>query len=197
MMLIFEVLPKVSPAYGGGKRGAQPNPFHIINTISPPPHHYWAMAHIKDFTTNTHFSSVRKPDGLRKSNQFLLKDYLDSHKQILHSLSFINKQQIQLGLNNHNTLHMLKLFIMSQTYCPVRFTWKKMRPQWHYHPKWIKQSNCVKKSCSIPAGMSCSPSSQTLIPILRWTCPLPGNNTSSCHWIKSHIPITTQCYCSC
>lgn len=109
-------------------------------------------------------------------------------------------------------------YLAALTYCPVRFKWKDLGPR--FWPRWIKEGNCkdadsgsqgkkkgskkkdnsIRRSCSIPAGMTCAPKKSTTMTLLWWHCKhasQKNSQSSQCLWINIKYPIITQCTCSC
>ncbi|KAH9519745.1 GTPase required for pre-60S ribosomal subunit nuclear export and maturation [Bulinus truncatus] len=81
------------------------------------------------------------------------------------------------------------------TSCPVVHSWKYLGI--HFWPHWIKEGNCLRKrSCSLPEGMMCNPSSSTNIALLRWQCKNYKNH-NTCQWTHILYPVLTECSCSC
>lgn len=94
---------------------------------------------------------------------------------------------------NRKTKRKIQKFLWSYSYCPVRYRWKELSIR--FWPRWIKVGQCEnKRSCSIPAGMTCQPSKMQNIKILRYYCPY---SSKTCSWIKIEYPILAQCTCGC
>ncbi|KAK3090088.1 hypothetical protein FSP39_009084 [Pinctada imbricata] len=96
---------------------------------------------------------------------------------------------------NRRTRKKVQKYLWNFTHCPVFHTWKDLGIR--FWPRWIREGRCYQgRSCSIPPGMQCRPSSKTRKTLLRWHCrgPEPGSN---CSWIRFQYPILTECSCSC
>ncbi|XP_014671814.1 PREDICTED: noggin-2-like [Priapulus caudatus] len=98
---------------------------------------------------------------------------------------------------NEKSRRKFQQWLWAYTYCPVVHKWKDLGVR--FWPRWIREGRCYSEpgySCSVPAGMSCRPSTQTNITILRWHCPR-WNPKQPCSWIRIQYPIINKCECSC
>ena len=156
----------------------------------------------KDY--NREFMSIRQPAEMRTNpNGTLL--YKFSNKQVPlgpmpEEIEALSDKAVKLSDDgpelrikfSRKTKRKLQKFLWSYSYCPVRYRWKELSIR--FWPRWIKTGQCEsKRSCSIPAGMTCQPSKMQNIKLLRYYCPFAGN----CHWIKIEYPILAECSCGC
>ena len=153
---------------------------------------------------NREFMSIRQPAEMRTNpNGTLL--YKFSNKQVPlgpmpEEIEALSDKAVKLSDDgpelrikfSRKTKRKLQKFLWSYSYCPVRYRWKELSIR--FWPRWIKTGQCEsKRSCSIPAGMTCQPSKMQNIKLLRYYCPFAGN----CHWIKIEYPILAECSCGC
>ncbi|XP_059158750.1 noggin-like [Physella acuta] len=102
--------------------------------------------------------------------------------------------KIHLNLGN-SARSKVQNYMWSLTYCPVVHTWVNLGAS--FWPQWIKKTSCTtKRSCSVPAGMTCQPSTNTWKFILRWSCQDHVNSTG-CKWIPHPYKVITACSCKC
>uniref|UniRef100_A0A8C8RAN7 Noggin n=1 Tax=Pelusios castaneus TaxID=367368 RepID=A0A8C8RAN7_9SAUR len=88
----------------------------------------------------------------------------------------------------------LQLWLWSQTFCPVLYTWNDLGSR--FWPRFVKVSSCYgKRSCSVPEGMVCKPAKSVHLTLLRWRCQRRGGQR--CTWIPIQYPIISECKCSC
>lgn len=93
------------------------------------------------------------------------------------------------------TRRKLQKFLWAYSYCPVRYMWRELSKR--FWPRYIKLGACEnKRSCSMPAGMTCQPSKLKYVTLLRFYCPVRGSR-KSCQWIKIDYPILSECSCGC
>lgn len=93
------------------------------------------------------------------------------------------------------TRRKLQKFLWAYSYCPVRYTWQELSVR--FWPRYIKMGACEnKRSCSVPAGMTCQPSKLIYVRLLRFYCAVRGSR-KSCQWVKIKYPILSECSCSC
>ena len=87
-------------------------------------------------------------------------------------------------------------FLTAYIYCPVLYRWKDLGAQ--FWPRWIREGDCFRdRSCSIPAGMSCTPKTFTRKTLLYWDCRHAATRGATCSWIRIQYPVITKCACSC
>ncbi|KAG9279237.1 noggin-1-like [Astyanax mexicanus] len=88
----------------------------------------------------------------------------------------------------------LREFERERALCPVVQTWSDLGAR--FWPRYVRMGSCSReRSCSVPAGMLCTPAASTHVTLLRWRCARRG--TLRCAWIRVHYPIITECKCSC
>ncbi|XP_013093820.1 noggin-like [Biomphalaria glabrata] len=153
-------------------------------------------------TTTTHFPDIDK----ETINEFLRKKHFDKDFMSVHEPSSALKQQLTERLEHGRNLipkyvklklrldkktkNRVQNYLWSMTKCPVRYTWKYLGTK--FWPRWIREGQCPKKSCSIPPGMSCRPAETVNKTILMWRC-----ENLHCAWKHFTFPILTKCTCSC
>lgn len=153
---------------------------------------------------DSHFMSLRRPSEMTSNpNGTLLYQFTKEDTprgKMPDEIEALTQKAIQLSADgyelrvkfNRKTKKKIQKFLWSYSYCPVRYKWKELSIR--FWPRWIKEGRCDnKRSCSIPAGMSCQPTKMKNIKLLRYYCPYKGN----CEWIKISYPILSQCTCAC
>lgn len=114
--------------------------------------------------------------------------------KLFRSAKLQDDTRIRLNLGN-GARSKVQNYMWSLTYCPVVHTWVHLGAS--FWPQWIKTARCTtKRSCSVPAGMTCKPSSSTHKTILRWFCKDLVNRTG-CKWIPHPYKVVTACSCKC
>nr|CDS27741.1 noggin 2 [Hymenolepis microstoma] len=81
--------------------------------------------------------------------------------------------------------------------CPVIYAWKDYGEQ--YWPRWVREGSCIDlegTSCSLPPGMFCVGHEERTVVMLRYLCPLSGNE-DSCNWYRMQKPVLISCKCAC
>lgn len=87
-------------------------------------------------------------------------------------------------------------FLSAYIYCPVLYRWKDLGAQ--FWPRWIREGDCYRdRSCSIPAGMSCTPKTFNRKTLLYWDCRHAATRGATCSWIRIQYPVITKCACAC
>ena len=87
-------------------------------------------------------------------------------------------------------------FLSAYIYCPVLYRWKDLGAQ--FWPRWLREGLCYRdRSCSIPAGMSCTPKTFTHKTLLYWDCRRVTSKGEKCSWIRIQYPVITKCGCAC
>ncbi|KAK0043139.1 DNA fragmentation factor subunit beta [Biomphalaria pfeifferi] len=113
---------------------------------------------------------------------------------LLRSALLQDGSRIELNISKKERRKFQK-YLWSLTFCPVVYSWKYLGIR--FWPHWIKEGKCLmKRSCSLPEGMTCNPSSSSNIALLRWHC-TDYENHNTCQWIRILYPIITECSCSC
>lgn len=89
----------------------------------------------------------------------------------------------------------LQQWLWAYSFCPVLYTWTDLGAR--FWPRFVRAGSCLsKRSCSVPEGMVCRPSSSTHLTLLRWRC-VQRRGGLKCAWIPVQYPIITDCKCSC
>ncbi|XP_072298222.1 noggin-1 [Eucyclogobius newberryi] len=89
----------------------------------------------------------------------------------------------------------LQQWLWAYSFCPVVYTWTDLGAR--FWPRYVRAGSCLnKRSCSVPEGMQCRPSSSTHLAVLRWRC-VQRRGGLKCAWIPVQYPIITDCKCSC
>lgn len=118
------------------------------------------------------------------------------------SIRKLDKQMLTGGRNfrmrvNEKSRRKFQQWLWSYTYCPILHKWKDLGVR--FWPRWIREGRCYNEpgySCSVPPGMSCNPSKQRDISILRWHC-RRWDPKQRCSWIQVQYPVIDKCECSC
>ena len=97
-------------------------------------------------------------------------------------------------------------YLEQLSHCPLNYQWKDLGSSvW---PRYIKETYCVRKSCSYPPGMYCSSSDRAMVKVtlLYWTCHAlrvhargvrARDVVDSCEWKLMHVNAISQCTCTC
>ena len=98
-----------------------------------------------------------------------------------------------MRIKNSALRRVLRQYLWASSYCPVLYKWRDLGAS--YWPRWVNEGSCYnKRSCSIPAGMTCAPAERQTISLLFWHC----KGGRRCKWVPIHdLPITTKCKCGC
>ncbi|RUS78022.1 hypothetical protein EGW08_014197 [Elysia chlorotica] len=122
-------------------------------------------------------SSRKRPDFLR----------------LLRSARLQDGTKVRLDVSKRER-RIFQKYIWNLTFCPVKFTWRELSNR--FWPRWIREGSCVnRRSCSIPAGMTCKPAQFVYKTFLRWVCNPARRKT--CKWVNISYPIITECSCQC
>ncbi|GFO04347.1 protein unc-80 homolog [Plakobranchus ocellatus] len=122
--------------------------------------------------------------GIRKRPSFF---------RLLRSARLQDGTKIRLDVSKRER-RIFQKYMWNLTFCPVKFTWRELSVR--FWPRWIREGRCVnRRSCSVPAGMTCKPSKFVYKTLLRWVCNPARRKT--CKWVNISYPIITECSCSC
>ena len=106
------------------------------------------------------------------------------------SANFFDSRRLRSSISKH-ARRKVQRYLWAFSYCPVLYKWRDLGVR--FWPRWIREGNCYnRRSCSVPAGMSCKVSDSTTKTLLWWHCRKP-----KCKWILIRYPIITSCSCKC
>ena len=116
-----------------------------------------------------------------------------SFLRLLRSARLQDGTKIRLDVSKRER-RIFQKYIWNLTFCPVKFTWRELSNR--FWPRWIREGSCVnRRSCSVPAGMTCKPSQFVYKTLLRWVC--NPSRKKTCKWVNILYPIITECSCQC
>ncbi|GFR99706.1 noggin [Elysia marginata] len=116
-----------------------------------------------------------------------------SFLRLLRSARLQDGSKIRLDVSKRER-RIFQKYMWNLTFCPVKFTWRELSNR--FWPRWIREGSCVnRRSCSVPAGMTCKPSQFVYKTFLRWVCNPARRKT--CKWVNISYPIITECSCQC
>ena len=112
----------------------------------------------------------------------------------LDELTLPDGSRQKLRLSHRLRRKMLK-YLHAYTHCAVRHRWKDLGVR--FWPRWLRTGECdTKRSCSIPAGMTCQPARSRHLTLLRWHCQ-DWRRVRHCKWLRVRYPVVSKCECSC
>ena len=141
------------------------------------------------------YESIWFPNGTMETNfkKGLPKDELPEEIQHLQFTLSGGNENADVRIKNSLFRRAMRQYLWASSYCPVVHKWRDLGVG--YWPRWINEGSCyTKRSCSIPAGMTCSASESKTISLLLWFCKHRG---SRCKWIPMDLEIITKCKCGC
>lgn len=119
------------------------------------------------------------------------KDNRDLAKLIRRRITVLSKYVKSIFKNRYNPA--LNVYAT----CPIVLSWKDYGEQ--YWPRWVREGKCVDLegiSCSLPPGMYCVGHEERTVIMLRYFCPLSGDE-NSCNWYRMQKPVLVSCKCAC
>jgi len=158
--------------------------------------------YVYELATETAGASNRLPQGLKSTIKLLPFSMPGFNERKVGS----SKNRL-VQIKNKSRRRQFESYLAAYSSCPVKYRWKDLGER--FWPRWIREGHCggggsaaggknKKRSCSIPAGMTCKPQQSAMKTVLWWHCKRKtAGQRNQCMWISIKYPVIVLCKCSC